>query len=228
MKINPLVFFSLLAASVVYGADVSGRWIGMMQQEGGARSGNLYMILQQTGTAVTGTYGNTELQQGPIKAGSVSGDTVKIEVALGPGATVILDLKLAGDSLSGDITTTSRPNQKWGSVELKRVPAGAGPSKIADVDNTKMGTYRALAQLSFRFFQEGDKPTAATLARILERSFDQGEEGLRKASPKVYKEIDQAMDDFIHPIMRYATQQSDPEAVRSALAKYLEKLKLAD
>jgi hypothetical protein len=228
MRINRLLFLPLLAASVAYGADCSGRWIGTMQRDGTDASGNLYLILQQTGTSVTGTYGNTELKQLPFKGGTVNGDTVKIGVLLGPNAAFTLNLKLAGDSLSGEITTSEPNPHKWGSVALKRVPEGAGPSKIADVDNTKMGTYRALAQLSFRFFQEGDKATAAPLARIRERSFDQGENDLAKGSPELYREIDKAMDDFIHPILRYATQHSDPDTVRVALTKYLAKLKLAD
>src|ERR1043165_79269 len=228
MKIDRLLFLTSLAAGIAYGADFSGRWIGTMQRDGTDSSGNLYLVLQQTGSALTGTYGNTELKQLPIKGGTVTGDTARIGVLLGPNAAFDLNLNLAGDSLSGEITTSGPNPHKWGSVALKRVPEGAGPSKIAGVDNTKMGTYRALAQLSFRFFREGDKATAATLARILERSFDQGEGNLEKASPKIYREIDGAMDDFIHPILRYETQQSDPEKVQAALTKYLEKLKLAD
>src|ERR1043166_3509930 len=103
MKITRLLFLPLLAASVAYGADFSGRWIGTMQRDGTDASGNLYLVLQQTGTAVTGTYGNTELKQLPIKAGTVSGDTAKFGVLLGPNAAFDLNLKLAGDSISGEI-----------------------------------------------------------------------------------------------------------------------------
>jgi hypothetical protein len=58
-------------------------------------------------------------------------------------------------------------------------PSASQESKVtqtAGVDNTKMGAYRALAQLSFRVFQKGDKTMAAELARILERTWDAGEE----------------------------------------------------
>jgi len=44
------------------------------------------------------------------------------------------------------------------------------PSQTAGVDNTKMGTYRALAELTFQAFEKGDNATAAKLARILERA----------------------------------------------------------
>jgi hypothetical protein len=48
-------------------------------------------------------------------------------------------------------------------------------SQTAGVDNTRMGAYRALAQLSFQAFQRGENATAAELAHILERTWDQGE-----------------------------------------------------
>src|SRR5882762_4344216 len=48
-------------------------------------------------------------------------------------------------------------------------------TQTAGVDNTRMGAYRALAQLSFQAFQKGDNTTAAELARVLERTWDQGE-----------------------------------------------------
>jgi hypothetical protein len=48
-------------------------------------------------------------------------------------------------------------------------------TQSAGVDNTRMGSYRALAQLSFQAYQKGDNATAAELARILERTWDQGE-----------------------------------------------------
>src|ERR1700753_4239360 len=44
-------------------------------------------------------------------------------------------------------------------------------TQAAEVDNTRMGSYRALAQLSFQAFQKGDSATAAELARILERTW---------------------------------------------------------
>ena len=48
-------------------------------------------------------------------------------------------------------------------------------TQTAGVDNTRMGAYRALAQLSYQAFQKGDNATEAELARILEGTWDQGE-----------------------------------------------------
>jgi hypothetical protein len=47
--------------------------------------------------------------------------------------------------------------------------------QTAGVDDSKMGPYRALAQLAFAASQKGDNALAAKLARILERDWDKAE-----------------------------------------------------
>jgi hypothetical protein len=96
------------------------------------------------------------------------------------------------------------------------------------VDNTKMGAYRALAQLSYDAFKRGDSATAATLARILERTWDKGETDLDKSNPDVWKQIDGSMDGFIKPVMRYMSKTPDPAEVKMAFDTYLTKLGLAN
>jgi len=51
-------------------------------------------------------------------------------------------------------------------AQERRFPQTAG------VDDSKMGPYRALAQLSYAASQKGDNALAAKLARILERNWD--------------------------------------------------------
>jgi hypothetical protein len=106
-------------------------------------------------------------------------------------------------------------------------------TQTAGVDNTKMGAYRALAQLSFQAFQKGDNATAAELARILERTWDAAEEGggersLVKTNRNLFEEIDQAMDVFIKPVMHYATKAPDPAGVQAAYHEFLDKLVQGD
>jgi hypothetical protein len=48
-------------------------------------------------------------------------------------------------------------------------------TQTARMDNTRIGAYRALAQLSYQAFEKGDHATAAELARVLERTWDGGE-----------------------------------------------------
>jgi len=107
-------------------------------------------------------------------------------------------------------------------------------TQTAGVDNTRMGAYRALAQLAFQAFQRGDNATAAELSRVLERTWDQGEwhnssdGSFCKANRSVCQPIDQAMDVFINPIMNYSKKAPDPAGVQAAYNDFLEKLKQAD
>jgi hypothetical protein len=107
-----------------------------------------------------------------------------------------------------------------------------GP-QTAGVDNTKMGPYRALAQLAYSAFQKGDTAEAAEIARILERVWDKAEDyggdtALKKTNAQAFEQIDKAMDDFITPLMEYKTKAPDAARIKAAYGTYVEKLKLAD
>ncbi len=113
------------------------------------------------------------------------------------------------------------------SAQEKRAPQTAG------VDNTKMGPYRALAQLAYAASQKGDHAGAATLAKILERTWDKAEDyggdtALSKTNHAVYEQIDKAMDQFISVFLDHPTSAPDAAKLKLAYAQYLEKLKLAD
>ena len=99
------------------------------------------------------------------------------------------------------------------------------------MNHTKTGTYRALADVIFQSFKKGDLDTAATLGRVLDRTWDQieenGEHGLNKANPKLFEEIDQAMDAFIKPLI-HSQKAPDSAAIESAYNSYIAKLKAAD
>ena len=112
-------------------------------------------------------------------------------------------------------------------AQEKRAPQTAG------VDNTKMGPYRALAQLAYSASQKGDHASAATLAKILERTWDKAEDyggdtALSKTNHAVYEQIDKAMDQFIAVFLDHPSAAPDAAKLKAAYAQYLEKLKLAD
>ena len=105
--------------------------------------------------------------------------------------------------------------------------------QTAGVDNTKMGPYRALATLAFNASQKGDNSTAATLAKILERTWDKSEDyggdtALSKTNKKLFDEVDKAMDQFVNLLVERPTSAPDPARLRVAYTNYLEKLKVAD
>ncbi len=105
--------------------------------------------------------------------------------------------------------------------------------QTAGVDNTRMGPYRALAQLAFTASQKGEHATAATLAKILERTWDKAEDyggdtALSKTNQAHFEEIDKAMDQFITLLLEHQTSAPDPAKLKGVYTNYLEKLKLAD
>ena len=106
-------------------------------------------------------------------------------------------------------------------------------AQTAGVDNTKMGPYRALANLAFTFSQKGDNATASTLAKILERTWDKSEDyggdtALSKTNKKLFDEIDKAMDSFVTLLTEHPASAPDAARLRAAYNSYLEKLKEAD
>jgi hypothetical protein len=105
--------------------------------------------------------------------------------------------------------------------------------QTAGVDNSKMGPYRALAQLAFAASQKGDNAGAATLAKVLERTWDKGEDyggdtALSKTNHALFESIDKAMDQFVNLLLEHQTAAPDAGKVKSAYTLYLEKLKQAD
>lgn len=106
-------------------------------------------------------------------------------------------------------------------------------SQTAGVDNTKMGPYRALAQLAFSASQKGENGTAATLAKVLERTWDKAEDyggdtALSKTNHALFEDIDKAMDQFVTVLIDHANSAPDAAKVKAAYFTYLEKLKQAD
>jgi len=105
--------------------------------------------------------------------------------------------------------------------------------QTAGVDNSKMGPYRALAQLAYTASQKGDHASAAMLAKILERTWDKAEDyggdtALSKTNHAIYEQIDKAMDQFISQFLDHPSAAPDGAKLKVAYNLYLEKLKLAD
>src|ERR1700760_1438947 len=101
------------------------------------------------------------------------------------------------------------------------------------VDNSKMGPYRALAQLAYAASQKGDNANAAMLAKILERTWDKAEDyggdtALSKTNHSLFEEVDKAMDQFVNMLIEHPNSTPDVAKLKAAYGAYLEKLKQAD
>lgn len=96
------------------------------------------------------------------------------------------------------------------------------------VEINRMGIYRALAELSYRAFTKGDNEAAAkagsVLARIWYKDEELGDEkSLNKTNPALFKQIHQAMNNFLGEMFPPA-KTVDAVAVETSYNKYLEVL----
>ena len=94
----------LLTAIAVF-ADVTGKWTGTFDvtgPDGQTKSDSAFMVLKQTGEAITGTAGPKEDRQFSIKLGKIDGDKIALEVVIGDGGVIKFDLTLADGHIKGD------------------------------------------------------------------------------------------------------------------------------
>jgi hypothetical protein len=69
---------------------------------------------------------------------------------------------------------------------------------------------KPLAQVAYAASQKGEYATAATLAKVLERTWDNGEDyggdmALSKTNHALFEDIDKAMDQFATLLMGHPT-----------------------
>jgi hypothetical protein len=111
----------LLLAVTALAADATGKWSGNLIDPNGD-GGGVYMVLKQTGGAVTGTAGPDENQQWTIENGKAEGNKVSFEVKSPDHGVFKCDLTLDGDSLKGDVNGTSPDGHAMKvKVDLSRV-----------------------------------------------------------------------------------------------------------
>ena len=117
-----------------------------------------------------------------------------------------------------------KPTQATGPKEQALSPLAQQRS-----DRGKMAPYRALALLAYEAFARDDLMTAARQADTLETVWNQYEEPtLEKTAPVKFHRVDDAMDEFIQPLIAFQQRQPDGAAVRAAYDEYVQKLQLLD
>lgn len=112
---------------------------------------------------------------------------------------------------------------------LVLAPTPARAAAAADtvtVDKNQAGPYKALADLSMEAVKAGNYPRAITLARILELVWDTGSKDFEQKAGDKFTQIDDAMDNFIRPILGSTKKAPDDAALDAAYKAYVEKLKL--
>lgn len=86
-------------------AQFSGTWSGSFDihfADGRVIKDTAWLVLQQSGTTVSGTVGPKPEQQGPIRDGSVSGNEIQFVADSTPGKILKFEMRREGDELSGE------------------------------------------------------------------------------------------------------------------------------
>src|ERR1051326_3812135 len=97
-------------------------------------------------------------------------------------------------------------------------------ARAAASADDNMTPYRKLAEDTLTAFKAHDLAAAKKKAKELETAWDKNEKALQKKSPDVWKQIDQAMDDFIKPLN---AKSPDAARVQAGYDAFIAKLQLA-
>jgi hypothetical protein len=95
----------LALAGAMFAADITGTWTGPVAMKHGdeTRDDSAHLVLKQDGAKVTGTVGPNEERQYEISKGSIDGNNVHLEAFVEGDNKFVLDLKLEGEKLTGDL-----------------------------------------------------------------------------------------------------------------------------
>jgi len=150
-------------------------------------------------------------------------------LAMSPDGKFLYTTNLGEDSISlidVQLMRTYRafPGGKTPVAAIYIKPSGGITSMDAAA---KLDRFRFLAQMTMDEVKKNDLAAANKFCQTLELEWDQGELALRQSSPEVWNQIDQAMDDFIHPIMNSGGVAPNAAALNAVYQNFLTKLKLA-
>jgi hypothetical protein len=121
-KLAGILILAALWIATAAAADASGKWTGNFKitgQDGEERDRTALIILKQTGSDITGSVGPHEGEQHPITKGKIEGDKISLESSDGP-MVIKLNLVLAGDRISGDVTAEGEGRSLKAKIDLAR------------------------------------------------------------------------------------------------------------
>jgi hypothetical protein len=107
----------LFLTTVLYAADVSGRWIGkteFVNRDGEVRSGSVFLTLRQSGEDVNGTAGPSAEWQQEIRNGKVRSGKLTFEVE-DPSGKAVVELSIGDEVLSGE----AKLHREYGVIAMK-------------------------------------------------------------------------------------------------------------
>jgi YVTN family beta-propeller protein len=164
----------------------------------------------------------------PLTPGRL-GQTRSWGMAMSPDGRFLYVTNMGEDSISlidFQLTTpwVAIPAGKAPVAAIYIKPTGGGIAAMGQA--ARLERFRSLAQSAMAAVKKNDLAAAAKFCQTLELEWDEGETALRQSSPDVWSQIDEAMDQFIHPIMRAGGTAPDAAALNTVYQNFLAKLKL--
>jgi hypothetical protein len=124
MKIFLCLFvLAAIAMAIPADTDVSGKWTGTMTRTGPEGNGDTspaLLILKQAGSEITGSAGPNDGEQFPLKKGMIANGKVTIEIEPQVNQSIKLELVVAGEKMTGDITMSRDGQSRTGKLEVAR------------------------------------------------------------------------------------------------------------
>jgi hypothetical protein len=116
-------------------AELTGTWSGSFDihfADGRIVNDTAWLELQQTGAVVTGTVGPRADQQGPVREGTASGNTLRFVADSTPGKVLRFELERQGEKLSGEANGEIGDARVRVIVKTTRQIAGAVTAPASD------------------------------------------------------------------------------------------------
>jgi len=121
-KIVPVFGCFLLLATALAAADITGKWTGTATRSrpnGETGESTVYINLKESGTEVTGTAGENESEQWPIRKGKIDGDKITFDVETNETVYKV-ELMLVDGHLKGEAITEREGTTVKAKLDLKR------------------------------------------------------------------------------------------------------------
>jgi hypothetical protein len=118
------ILWVIALSAVSLFADVTGKWSGSFDitVDGEAKADTAVLNLKQAGDKITGTAGPNEEKQMTIRAGSIEGNTITLEVEPDEDDHPVIHLTLVvdGDHMTGSAKADSQEHKMTAKLDLKR------------------------------------------------------------------------------------------------------------
>jgi hypothetical protein len=125
VRLPSCIFLILAIVLTAAAADVTGKWSGTYTVTGAdgspGEANPAFLVLKQSGSALTGTAGADEAEQWPIEHAKIEGNKISGTVNPSGGASYTVTLTVNGDNMAGEVTITQGGQTLKAKIALKRV-----------------------------------------------------------------------------------------------------------